>query len=253
MHWLQFPPEKPNTQVHSPGSYSIVSYTCLQNYKKKNCILCSSVADPGCLSLIPDQIFFHPGSRIRTLFPSQIRIKEFKYFNPEKWFLSSRKYDPGCSSWILDPFPDFLPLPDPGSRIQWSKRHRIPDPDPQHCFVHIVKDLNLYWGRKICKIKELERCGHSSDCKPYSSLGTLQNRPVHRRTDPEKGSTVVQYILYLKGKYQNNGNFFEGKKLKQYDTFGCAVKVFKVFQGLLAIIFKCKLFSLLLWNSWCRY
>jgi hypothetical protein len=35
-----------------------------------------SVADPGCsgLSRIPDPNFFHPGS--------QIRIKEFKYFNP---------------------------------------------------------------------------------------------------------------------------------------------------------------------------
>jgi hypothetical protein len=35
-----------------------------------------SVADPGCLSRIPDLTFFHPGSRIR--------IKEFKYFNPKK-------------------------------------------------------------------------------------------------------------------------------------------------------------------------
>jgi hypothetical protein len=121
MHWLQFPPEKPNTQVHSPGSYSIVSYTCLQYYKKKNCILCSSVADPGCLSRIPDPIFFHPGSRIQTLFPSQIRIKEFKNFNPEKWFLSSRKYDPSCSSRIPDPDPDFLPIPDPGIK-------KAPDP-----------------------------------------------------------------------------------------------------------------------------
>ncbi len=136
MHWLQFPPEKPNTQVHSPGSYSIVSYTCLQYYKKKNCILCSSVADPGCLSRIPDPIFFHPGSRIR--------MKEFKYFNPEKWFQCSRKYDPGCSSRIPDQVPDFLPIPDPGFRIQGSKRHRILDPDPQHCAVHIVKDLNIY-------------------------------------------------------------------------------------------------------------
>jgi hypothetical protein len=144
MHWLQFPPEKPNTQVHSPGSYSMVSYTCLQYYKKKNCILYSSVADPECLSRIPDLIFFHPRSRIRTLFPSQICIKEFKYFYPEKWFLSSRKYDLGCSSRISDPDPDFLPIPDLGSRIQGSKRHRIPDPDLQHCFVHIVKDLNLY-------------------------------------------------------------------------------------------------------------
>jgi hypothetical protein len=61
---------------------------------------------------IPDPIFFHPGSELSL---SRIRIKEFKYFNPKKWFLSSRKYDPGCPS-----------------RIQGSKRQRIPDPDPQH-------------------------------------------------------------------------------------------------------------------------
>ncbi len=27
----------------------------------------TSVADPGCLSRIPDPTFFHPGSRIRTV------------------------------------------------------------------------------------------------------------------------------------------------------------------------------------------
>ncbi len=52
----------------------------------------------------------YPGS---NPFPSRIRIKEFKYFSPKKWFLSSRKYDPGCSSRI--PYPDFLPIADPGS------------------------------------------------------------------------------------------------------------------------------------------
>ncbi len=61
----------------------------------------NSAADPGCLSRIPDPIFsipdpnsFHPGSRIR--------IKEFKYryFTPKKLFLSTRKYDLGCSSRI---------------------------------------------------------------------------------------------------------------------------------------------------------
>ncbi len=31
-------------------------------------------------------------------------------------------------SGILDPDADFLPIPDPGSQIQGSKRHRIPDP-----------------------------------------------------------------------------------------------------------------------------
>jgi hypothetical protein len=86
----------------------------------------------------PDPTFFHPGSRIR-IFPSRIRIKEFKYFNTKKWFLSSRKYDPGCSSRIPDPDPEVL-FTHPGSRIQVSKRPRIPDPgvkkapDPgSHC------------------------------------------------------------------------------------------------------------------------
>jgi hypothetical protein len=58
---------------------------------------------------VPDPTLFHPGSRIR--------IKEFKYFNPKKpkkWFISSRKYDPGCSYRIPDPDADFLPIPDPG-------------------------------------------------------------------------------------------------------------------------------------------
>jgi hypothetical protein len=60
---------------------------------------------------IPDPTFFHPGSRIL--------IKEFKYFNPKKakkWFLSSKKYDPGCSSRILDPNAYFRPsrIPDQG-------------------------------------------------------------------------------------------------------------------------------------------
>ncbi len=74
-------------------------------------LVLNSVADP----FIPDPTFFHPGSEF--FHPvSWIRIKEFKYFNPKKWFLSSRKYDPGCSSRIPDRGPYFLPIPDPGSR-----------------------------------------------------------------------------------------------------------------------------------------
>jgi hypothetical protein len=69
-----------------------------------------SIPDPG-----PE--FFHPGSRIR--------IKEFQYFNPKKWFLSSRKYDPGWSSRIPDPDPYFLPIPDPESRGQKCTGSRI--------------------------------------------------------------------------------------------------------------------------------
>jgi hypothetical protein len=105
--------------------------------KKQGIGLGDSVADPGCLSRIPDPIFsipdpncLHPGS--------QILIKELKYFNPKKpkkWGLRSKKYDLGCSSRIPDPDADFQvqPIPDPGSRGQKGTQSRIPDPDPQHC------------------------------------------------------------------------------------------------------------------------
>ncbi len=69
-------------------------------------------------SWIPDPTFFHPGAEF---FPSRIRIKEFKYFNPWKRFLSSRKYDPSCSFRIPDLDPDFLSIPDPGVK-------KAPDP-----------------------------------------------------------------------------------------------------------------------------
>ena len=64
-----------------------------------------SVADPGCLSQIPDPTFFHPGSRIRTVsIPDPgSASKNLSILTPKKqkkWFLSSRKYDPGCSSRI---------------------------------------------------------------------------------------------------------------------------------------------------------
>ncbi len=71
-------------------------------------------------SRIPDPNCFHPRSRIR--------IKELKYFNPKIWFLSSRKYDSGCSSRIPDPDPDFLLIPDPRSRIQDPGVKKAPDP-----------------------------------------------------------------------------------------------------------------------------
>ncbi len=68
-------------------------------------------------SRIPDPNCLHPGSRIR--------IKEFKYFKQKKLFLSSRKYDPGCSSRIPDPDADIIPSPDPGSSGQKGTGSRI--------------------------------------------------------------------------------------------------------------------------------
>jgi hypothetical protein len=66
----------------------------------------------------------YPGS---DLFPSRIHIKEFKYFNPKKWFLSSTVGNmigvvhPGYQIRILTFYPSRIPDPgvkkaqDPGS------------------------------------------------------------------------------------------------------------------------------------------
>jgi hypothetical protein len=54
----------------------------------------------------------------------RIRIRNTD-FNPKKWFLSSRKYDPSCSSRNQDPDADFLPIPDPGSSGQKGNGSRI--------------------------------------------------------------------------------------------------------------------------------
>ncbi len=115
----------------------------------------SSFSDPGCLSRIlnpgseffPSQIpdpgskFFaswipDPGSEFlssRILDPG-CALKNLSILTKKKWFLSSQKYDPSFWSRIRIPDldPDFLPIPDPDldprSRIQGSKRHRIPNP-----------------------------------------------------------------------------------------------------------------------------
>jgi hypothetical protein len=102
--------------------------------------------------------FFHSGSRVKKIPDSgsgpaskNLSINS----NPKN---CSRKYDPGCSSRITDP--DFLPIPDPGSRIQGSKRHRIPDQDPQHCWkllkylLYVLKLFLIrfrnYWRGNFC-------------------------------------------------------------------------------------------------------
>ncbi len=75
------------------------------------------------LYLIPVSVL-----RIRDVYPGS------RFF--EKLSKSSSKYglrirDPRSGIWKK-------PIPDPGSRIQGSKRHRIPDPDPQHWPVNSI-------------------------------------------------------------------------------------------------------------------
>ncbi len=90
-----------------------------------------------------------PGSRINIFFildpwsqiwifsipdpGSRMRIKEFKYFNQKIGFSALRNMirvlHPGSGSriWIQTFYLSRIPILDPRSRIQGSKRHRIPD------------------------------------------------------------------------------------------------------------------------------
>jgi hypothetical protein len=98
---------------------------------------------------IPDLNFFHPGSRVKKILGSRIRIKIFKYFN-QKIVLSSRKYDPGCFSRIRIPDRDldFLPILDPGSRGQKGTGSRIR-------VRNTVDNSALQREVKICEINDM--------------------------------------------------------------------------------------------------
>ncbi len=114
-----------------------------------------SFADPGCLTLDPGsriRVFsiLDPGSWIQ-IFPildpwfriwifsitdpgSCMHIKEFKYLNQKNGFSALRNmirvfhHGFGSRIWILTFYLSQIPILDPRSRIQGSKRHRIPDP-----------------------------------------------------------------------------------------------------------------------------
>ncbi len=104
--------------------------------------LCSSVADPECLSRI--LIFTHPGSRIPDL-GSRIQKQQQKRMVKKNFI--QKNVTNFSKMWVWDPGSGKTYF---GSRIQGSKRHQIPDPDQQHCFVGCV-----VW--RTCFEKRLKR------------------------------------------------------------------------------------------------
>jgi hypothetical protein len=91
---------------------------------------------------ISDPNFFHPGSRDKKIPGSASTSKNLSIvtpktvselseisgmFNPDADSGSGSIPDPDFDSLL---YPSWMPVP--GSR--GSKRHRIPDPDPQHCY-----------------------------------------------------------------------------------------------------------------------
>jgi hypothetical protein len=77
----------------------------------------------------PGSEFSHPGSRI-TDHDTKISISTHKKQN---WFVSSKKYDAGCSSRITDPDADFLP-----SRILDPRVKKAPNPGSGSATVGIM-------------------------------------------------------------------------------------------------------------------
>jgi hypothetical protein len=169
LSWLRpCPPARPPSDPPHPaaGTPTPLPATPNQGVKSEH----SQVQYCGSGMFIPDSNFFHSGSG-SELFPSRIRIKEFKYFNTKKWFLSSRKYDPGCSSSI---------------RIKWSKRQRIPNPDPQHC-------LQLKSSLKTWKRGKLLFCGRLRCCLAWGRLLGLNWNKSLKRFPPCYSQSPLQY------------------------------------------------------------
>jgi hypothetical protein len=75
--------------------------------------------------------------------------------------------------WVWDPRSGIRkkPIPDPGSWIQGSKRHRIPDPDPQHCLKtwHLLTHKNIKGYAQFISISDSHLfCTYSGPSFPLS-------------------------------------------------------------------------------------
>ncbi len=111
----------------------------------------SSVADPGCLSRIPEtkNLSFLTQKIISKLSEiwSWLFIPGFKswfFTHPQKIIsklseIWSWLFIPGSKSWFFT---------HPGSRIQGSERHRIPDQDPQHWNMAVLEISSCWCGYK---------------------------------------------------------------------------------------------------------
>jgi hypothetical protein len=102
----------------------------VHNYVGAGTVLLVTIFNQCCGSgiFIPDPNFSipNPGSK-RFLIPDPHQHQRINVFLTKKLFLSSRKYGPGCSPRIQIPDPDldFIPIPDPGSRVQKDTESQI--------------------------------------------------------------------------------------------------------------------------------
>jgi hypothetical protein len=126
----------------------------------------------------------YPGSRTR------ICIKEFKYFNTKKWFLSSRNYDPDCSSRIRiwDPDPDFLAIPGTGVKKEPDSGSRIRSTGKN------------FWNRKIkiaCTVKASSAKFHIAKTVVVKTLFTGQDVVVNLQQAFKVGTTIYSQTFVM--------------------------------------------------------
>ncbi len=161
-----------------------------------------SIPDPG------SQIQGHKDFRIPDPDPHQ-RIEVF--FPQKKLFLSSRNYDPGCSSRILDPDLDFLSIPDPGVkktpdpgsgsatliliRVQYKPYYSLPYVGGEGGRNMLVshQPIGLFRGFEWCWV------GMIRSRWPWPKA----DRPVQ---SPRARSLCVHYIFSRFLKYSNNSD-----------------------------------------------
>jgi hypothetical protein len=155
--------------------------------------LFGSVADPGCLSRI--LIFTHPGSRmpdpktvtkergeekfdvkpfyVATKFNKIVIYFSFKVLKKKIWanfqrikeLFTNKIVKKLFKIWSWDPGSEIRDLEKThsGSRIQESTRHRIPDPDPQHCCLD--ETYTVYYNNlQLQKIRSLPCTSTNAAC-----------------------------------------------------------------------------------------
>jgi hypothetical protein len=89
----------------------------------------------------PGSEFFYPGSRYA--------YKKLSIFNPKNCFycfyaLGKMILDLHPGSWNGSGFFS-IPVPGPVSRIQGSKKHLNPDPDPKHWYRYVPNFFAIPW------------------------------------------------------------------------------------------------------------
>jgi hypothetical protein len=111
-----------------------------------------------------------------------MHIKEFKYFNQKNGFSALRNmiqvFHPGSGSriWILTFYLSQIPILDPRSRIQGSKRQRIPDPGSRirirntgdFGFAQAVGGSIGYWlstGAAVLRTHSMDQLSEAFMCK----------------------------------------------------------------------------------------